>query len=431
MLRAIGYLRQAGTTFSDRYVEQALVGHPRVARLLVDLVLARFDPETADLLAPSSWARRSRRRSTRSRASTRTASCAASWTWCGDLRTNFFQRAPDGTRKPYLSFKLDPEQLAWLPLPRPRFEIFVYSPRTEGVHLRGGKVARGGIRWSDRREDFRTEVLGLMKAQMVKNAVIVPVGAKGGFVLKRPPPGDDRDALLAEVEACYRTFISGLLDLTDNIVGNEIEPPPDVVRYDEDDLYLVVAADKGTATLSDVANEVAGEYGLARRRVRVGRLERLRPQEDGHHRARRLGVGQAPLPRARPRREGAGLHGRRHRRHVGDVFGNGMLLSKHIRLIGAFDHRHVFLDPEPDAARSWEERERLFKLARSSWDDYDRDLISEGGGVYSRTAKSIPLSPQVRAALDVRGEALAPNELIRRCWRRRWTCSGTAASAPT
>ena len=228
------------------------------------------------------------------------------------LRTNFFQRTADGTRKTYLSFKLDPEQLAWLPLPRPRFEIFVYSPRTEGVHLRGGKVARGGIRWSDRREDFRTEVLGLMKAQMVKNAVIVPVGAKGGFVLKRPPPADDRDVLLAEVEACYRTFICGLLDLTDNIVGSEIEPPPDVVRYDEDDPYLVVAADKGTADALRRGQRRRRRLRLlARRRLRLGRLERLRPQADGHHRARRVGVGQAPLPRARARRAGAGLHGRR------------------------------------------------------------------------------------------------------------------------
>ena len=330
------------------------------------------------------------------------------------LRTNFFQRAPNGARKPYLSFKLDPEQLAWLPLPRPRFEIFVYSPRTEGVHLRGGKVARGGIRWSDRREDFRTEVLGLMKAQMVKNAVIVPVGAKGGFVVKRPPAGDDRDALLAEVEACYRTFISGLLDLTDNIVGDEIEPPPDVVRYDEDDPYLVVAADKGTATLSDVANGVADEYGFW-----LGDAFASGGSSGYDH--KKMGITA----------RGAWESVKRHFRELGhdvkeqdftvvgigdmsgDVFGNGMLLSKHIRLIGAFDHRHVFLDPDPDAARSWEERERLFELQRSSWDDYDRELISEGGGVFSRTAKSIPLSPQVRAALDVRGEALAPNDLIR------------------
>jgi glutamate dehydrogenase len=415
VLRAIGrYLRQAGTTFSDRYVELALVGHPRVARLLVDLVLARFDPEAADPARAEQLADTiseeidaveslDQDRILRSFLDVVRAT----------LRTNFFQRASDGTRKPYLSFKLDPAQLAWLPLPRPRFEIFVYSPRTEGVHLRGGKVARGGIRWSDRREDFRTEVLGLMKAQMVKNAVIVPVGAKGGFVLKRPPEGDDRDALLAEVEACYRTFISGMLDLTDNIEGNKIEPPPDVVRYDEDDPYLVVAADKGTATLSDVANAVAGQYGFW-----LGDAFASGGSSGYDH--KKMGITA----------RGAWESVKRHFRELGhdvkeqdftvvgvgdmsgDVFGNGMLLSKHIRLIGAFDHRNVFLDPEPDAARSWQERDRLFKLARSSWDDYDRKLISEGGGVYSRAAKSIPLSPQVRAALDVRGEALAPNELI-------------------
>ena len=416
VLRAIGrYLRQAGTTFSDKYVEQALVAHPEVARLLVDLVLARFDPQAPDA----------------ERAERLSASIAEEIDAVESLdqdrilrnfldvvramlRTNFFQRTADGSRKTYLSFKLDPEQLAWLPLPRPRFEIFVYSPRTEGVHLRGGKVARGGLRWSDRREDFRTEVLGLMKAQMVKNAVIVPVGAKGGFVLKRPPPADDRDVLLAEVEACYRTFICGLLDLTDNIVGSEIEPPPDIVRYDEDDPYLVVAADKGTATLSDVANSVADDYGFW-----LGDAFASGGSSGYDH--KQMGIT------ARGAWESVKRHFRELGRDVqeqdftvvgvgdmsGDVFGNGMLLSKHIRLIGAFDHRHVFLDPDPDAARSYEERKRLFELSRSSWDDYDRELISEGGGVFPRAAKSIKLTPQLREALDLRGEALSPNDLIR------------------
>jgi glutamate dehydrogenase len=416
VLRAIGrYLRQAGTTFSDRYVEQAFVGHPRVARLLVDLVIARFDPEAADAGRAEELAGTiseeidaveslDQDRILRSFLDVVRAT----------LRTNFFQRAADGTRKTYLSFKLDPEQLEWLPLPRPRFEIFVYSPRTEGVHLRGGKVARGGLRWSDRREDFRTEVLGLMKAQMVKNAVIVPVGAKGGFVVKRPPPGDDRDLLLAEVEACYRTFICGLLDLTDNIVGDDIEPPPHVVRYDEDDPYLVVAADKGTATFSDVANAVAAEYGFW-----LGDAFASGGSTGYDH--KQMGIT------ARGAWESVKRHFRELGRDVqeeevtvvgigdmsGDVFGNGMLLSKHIRLVGAFDHRHVFLDPDPDAAQSWEERRRLFGLPRSSWADYDRDLISEGGGVFSRAAKSIPLSPQVRDALHVHDESLPPNELIR------------------
>jgi glutamate dehydrogenase len=415
VLRAIGrYLRQAGTAFSDRYTENALVGHPRVARLLVDLLLARFDPKDTDADRALQLVEEIEReidavesldqdRILRSFLAVARAM----------LRTNFFQREEDGSRKPCLSFKLDPEQLTWLPLPHPRFEIFVYSPRTEGVHLRGGKVARGGIRWSDRREDFRTEVLGLMKAQMVKNAVIVPVGAKGGFVVKRPPEGDDRDALLAEVEACYRVFIGGLLDLTDNIVGGETVPPADVVRYDEDDPYLVVAADKGTAALSDVANEVAGQYGFW-----LGDAFASGGSSGYDHKA--MGITA----------RGAWESVKRHFRELGhdvqsddftvvgigdmsgDVFGNGMLLSRHIRLIGAFDHRHVFLDPDPDAARSWEERKRLFELPRSSWADYDAALISEGGGVFPRTAKSIPLSEQAQAALRVGVDALAPNELI-------------------
>jgi glutamate dehydrogenase len=416
VLRSIGrYLRQAGTTFSDRYTENALVAHPRVARLLVDLLLARFDPDATD---PDRAERLTEEiegqidavesldqdRILRSFLAVARAM----------LRTNFFQRDESGARKQCLSFKLDPEQLPWLPLPHPRFEIFVYSPRTEGVHLRGGKVARGGIRWSDRREDFRTEVLGLMKAQMVKNAVIVPVGAKGGFVVKRPPDGDDRDALLAEVEACYRIFIGGLLDLTDNIVGGETVPPPKVVRYDEDDPYLVVAADKGTATLSDVANEVAGQYGFW-----LGDAFASGGSSGYDHKA--MGITA----------RGAWESVKRHFRELGhdvqkedftvvgigdmsgDVFGNGMLLSRHIRLVGAFDHRHVFIDPAPDAERSWEERKRLFELPRSSWADYDAALISEGGGVFPRTAKSIPVTAQMREALDVRGEAMTPNDLIR------------------
>ena len=416
VLRAIGrYLRQAGTTFSDRYTELALVGHPGVARLLVDLVIARFDPASADAERAARLVESIEQEidAVESLDQDRILRNFLDVVRAM-LRTNFFQRDSDGSRKSYLSFKLDPEQLPLLPLPRPRFEIFVYSPRTEGVHLRGGKVARGGIRWSDRREDFRTEVLGLMKAQMVKNAVIVPVGAKGGFVLKRPPEGDDRDALLAEVEACYRIFISGMLDLTDNIVGDEIAPPPDVVRYDEDDPYLVVAADKGTAALSDVANSVATDYGFW-----LGDAFASGGSSGYDH--KQMGITA----------RGAWESVKRHFRELGhdvkekdltvvgvgdmsgDVFGNGMLLSRHIRLVAAFDHRHVFVDPDPDAERSFEERKRLFGLPRSSWDDYDRELISKGGGVWSRSAKSIALSPEVRSALDLRGEALPPNDLIR------------------
>jgi glutamate dehydrogenase len=414
VLRAIGrYLRQAGTTFSDRYVEQALVAHPQVARLLVHLFRARFepgraDPQAADELVASAEEAIDAVESLDQDRILRSFLAVIE----AMLRTNFFQPGPDGRPKPYLSFKLDPARLTWLPLPRPRFEIFVYSPRTEGVHLRGGPVARGGIRWSDRREDFRTEVLGLMKAQMVKNAVIVPVGAKGGFVVKRPPP--DRDDLPGEVTACYRTFIGGLLDLTDNIVDGEVKPPPDVLRYDEDDPYLVVAADKGTAALSDTANALAHEY-----RFWLGDAFASGGSSGYDH--KKMGITA----------RGAWESVKRHFRELGhdvqtqpftvagigdmsgDVFGNGMLLSRQIRLIGAFDHRHVFLDPDPDPERSWEERRRLFELPRSSWGDYDPELISSGGGVFPRTAKSVPLSPEVRAALGVEQEAMAPNDLIR------------------
>ena len=416
VLRAIGrYLRQAGTTFSDRYVEQALGTNAPVARLLMHLFRARFEPGHADageadqLVDSIGEAIDAVESLDQDRILRNFLDVVQAM-----LRTNFFQTPAGDGPKPCLSFKLDPSRLPWLPLPRPRFEIFVYSPRTEGVHLRGGPVARGGIRWSDRREDFRTEVLGLMKAQMVKNAVIVPVGAKGGFVVKRPPPGGDREEVLAEVEACYRTFIGGLLDLTDNIVDGEVAPPPDVVRYDEDDPYLVVAADKGTAALSDVANQVSAQYGFW-----LGDAFASGGSAGYDH--KKMGITA----------RGAWESVKRHFRELGhdaqsedftvvgigdmsgDVFGNGMLLSPHIRLVAAFDHRHVFIDPDPEAAASFEERHRLFELPRSSWDDYDRELISEGGGVWPRTAKSLPLSEQARAALDVEDEKLAPNDLIR------------------
>ena len=287
------------------------------------------------------------------------------------LRTNYYQSTPDGALKAYLSLKLDPRRIPDLPRPLPLFEIFVISPRMEGVHLRGGTVARGGIRWSDRREDFRTEVLGLMKAQMVKNAVIVPVGAKGGFVVKQPPPGGDRDALAAEVVACYRTLICGMLDVTDNLVGGEVVGPPAVVRYDGDDPYLVVAADKGTATFSDIANGISVDYGFW-----LGDAFASGGSAGYDH--KKMGITA----------RGAWESVKRHFRELGvdtqsedftvvgigdmsgDVFGNGMLQSRHIRLVAAFDHRHIFLDPDPDPEESFAERQRLFGLARSSWADY-------------------------------------------------------------
>src|SRR5256714_7446807 len=400
VLRAVSrYLRQAGTAFSNTYMEQALLAHPEIAEALADLFCARFDPARAGHAEAAAIAQRIEEaidavesldedRILRNFLSVIQAT----------LRTNYFQPG-----KPYMAFKLDPAQIPVVPAPRPRFEIFVYSPRTEGVHLRGGKVARGGLRWSDRREDFRTEILGLMKAQMVKNAVIVPVGAKGGFVVKR-----------GDVAESYRTFICGLLDITDNIVDGEVVPPANVVRYDDDDPYLVVAADKGTATFSDVANGIAGEYGFW-----LGDAFASGGSAGYDH--KRMGITA----------RGAWESVKRHFRELGtdiqneeftvvgvgdmsgDVFGNGMLLSRHIRLVGAFAHRHVFLDPEPDAESSWAERRRLFEAPRSSWGDYDRSLISEGGGVWPRTAKSIALSDAARAVLGVDAERMTPTELIR------------------
>ena len=314
-------------------------------------------------------------------------------------RTNFFQPAKDDGEPPLINFKINSKLVEGLPEPRPFAEIFVYAPDVEAVHLRAGHIARGGIRWSDRPEDFRTEVLGLAKAQNVKNAVIVPVGAKGGFVPKRLKIGDSREAIQAEGVRAYTRFISSLLDITDNLKGDEVVPPADTVRRDGDDPYLVVAADKGTATFSDTANGIAAPSRLlARRCLRLRRLGGLRPQEDGHHGARRLGSGQAPFPRdrrrhpddARSRSIGVGDMS-------GDVFGNGMLLSRQIRLLAAFDHRDIFIDPEPDPETSFKERERLFALPRSSWQDYDKSLISKGGGVFSRTLKAIPLTPEIKA----------------------------------
>ncbi len=410
------YLRQTGTTFSQDYMEDTLVANPHIARLLVDLFVTRLDPSGKENVQAQS----ERLEAEISSALDAVVSLDEDRilrsfldVTLATLRTNFFQSTPEGGPKPHLSFKLDPEKIPGLPLPLPRFEIFVYSPRMEGVHLRGGGVARGGIRWSDRREDFRTEILGLMKAQTVKNAVIVPVGAKGGFVVKRPPAEGGREALMEEVVACYKTLIRGMLDITDNISGDEVVPPSEVVRYDGDDPYLVVAADKGTATFSDIANGISAEYGFW-----LGDAFASGGSAGYDHKA--MGIT------ARGAWESVSRHFRELGKDVasedftvigigdmsGDVFGNGMLLSRHIKLVGAFNHLHIFLDPDPDPETSFEERKRLFELPRSSWTDYDQELISEGGGVFERTAKSVPLSPEVREMLGVEDESLTPNELI-------------------
>ncbi|TYB91585.1 NAD-glutamate dehydrogenase, partial [Micromonospora sp. WP24] len=409
------YLRQAGTVFSQDYMEQTFIAYPRIAELLVQLFETRFapgEPDTGQRQERSAELVESIRTALDEVASLDQDRILRSYLTLiqATLRTSFYQRRTDGRPKSYVAFKLDPQALPDLPAPRPKFEIFVYSPRFEGVHLRFGSVARGGLRWSDRREDFRTEVLGLVKAQMVKNTVIVPVGAKGGFVLKQKP--GDRD----EAVACYKEFISGLLDVTDNILGGQIVPPEDVVRHDGDDPYMVVAADKGTATFSDIANEIStahnfwlgdafasgGSAGYDHKKMGItarGAWESVKRhfRELGHDTQSEdftvVGVGDMS----------------------GDVFGNGMLLSEHIRLVAAFDHRHIILDPDPDAATSYAERKRLFDLPRSSWEDYNAELISAGGGIYSRTAKSIPISPQIRArlGLDDGVTQLSPQELMR------------------
>ncbi|HTN35270.1 MAG TPA: NAD-glutamate dehydrogenase [Marinobacter sp.] len=329
------------------------------------------------------------------------------------LRTNYYQLDEQGFSKPYISVKFDPDQISDMPLPVPVFEIFVYSPRVEGVHLRGGKVARGGLRWSDRFEDYRTEVLGLVKAQQVKNAVIVPVGAKGGFVAKQLPDASDRDAFRAEGVEAYKTFIRGLLDITDNLVNGAIVPPERVVRHDEDDHYLVVAADKGTATFSDIANGLSADYGFW-----MGDAFASGGSNGYDH--KKMGITAS----------GAWVSVERHFREMGinpgtdeftaigigdmagDVFGNGLLCSEKTRLVAAFNHIHIFIDPSPDSAKSYKERKRLFEMPRSAWTDYDAKLISKGGGVFSRMAKSIPVSPEMKELLDITADKVPPNMLI-------------------
>ncbi len=329
------------------------------------------------------------------------------------LRTNFFQHCEDKELKRYFSFKFSPEKISDMPLPKPMFEIFVYSPRVEGVHLRGGKVARGGLRWSDRAEDFRTEVLGLVKAQQVKNSVIVPVGAKGGFIAKQLPEGD-RDAFLAEGIECYKTFISGLLDITDNLIEGQVIPPEEVLRHDEDDPYLVVAADKGTATFSDISNAIATERGFW-----LGDAFASGGSVGYDH--KKMGITA----------KGAWVSVQRHFRErgvnvqkdditviavgdmAGDVFGNGMLCSDHIKLVAAFNHLHIFIDPNPkDVLASFKERQRLFDLPRSAWTDYDASLMSEGGGIFNRSAKNIHITDQMKACFHIQAEKLSPGDLI-------------------
>jgi glutamate dehydrogenase len=417
MLRAYAkYLRQAGTAFSQDYIEQVLRSNPTVTRLLVRLFESRFDPahQGGEVERSEAIAEEIRGELDEVASLDEDRILRTYWELIGaTLRTNYFAGA--FIQVPYLVVKLDAARVPDLPAPRPKFELFVYSPRFEGVHLRFADVARGGLRWSDRREDFRTEILGLAKAQEVKNSVIVPSGAKGGFVCKRLPDPADRDAYQAEVLACYRTFISAMLDVTDNIAGDDVVPPPRVVRLDGDDPYLVVAADKGTATFSDVANEIAGSRGFW-----LGDAFASGGSEGYDHKKMAI--------TARGAWESVKFHFQTLGVNVGtedftvvgvgdmsgDVFGNGMLLSRHIRLVAAFDHRHIFLDPGPDPAASFAERQRLFGLPRSSWADYDQALISAGGGVWPRSAKSVQVGPEAAAALGLGHgvHALSPDQLI-------------------
>ncbi len=424
LLRAYScYAKQARVAYSQSMMIQTLCNNPEIARELINLFELRFNPdrkrprsatrngddEQEKLLAhieallenvPSLEEDRILRRFR--------DLILATW------RTNYYQTTIEGGFKPYISLKFNSEAIPDLPLPKPFAEIFVYSRRIEGIHLRGGKVARGGLRWSDRTEDYRTEILGLMKAQMVKNAVIVPVGSKGGFVVKQPPKDGGREELLNEAIECYKTYLRGLLDITDNIVQGTVIPPDRVVRHDDDDPYLVVAADKGTASFSDYANEVAAEYGFW--------------LDDAFASGGSVGYDHKAMGITA---RGAWVAVQRHFREMGvdvqkedftcvgigdmggDVFGNGMLLSKHIKLVGAFNHLHIFLDPDPDPLVSYKERKRLFNLPRSSWLDYNPKLISKGGGVFSRTDKQIPISPQMRKLLGVKDKKLPPDAVIR------------------
>ena len=429
VLRAYSrYLQQAGTPYSQAYIERTVLANPQVAAALIDLFELKFDVADGEEVTPE------RRNRVEQRAAEIESMIDSVESLDEDrilrglltlikatLRTNYYRTDDNGEHRSYLSFKLEPTAVPDLPEPRPRFEIFVCSPRVEGVHLRFGSVARGGLRWSDRREDYRTEILGLVKAQAVKNSVIVPVGAKGGFVVKNPPaptgdPAADREALQAEGIACYRMFISGLLDLTDNRRDGKTVPAPQVVRYDDDDSYLVVAADKGTATFSDIANEVSLAYGHW-----LGDAFASGGSAGYDH--KEMGITA----------RGAWESVKRHFRELGidtqtqdftvvgigdmsgDVFGNGMLLSEHIRLVAAFNHMHIFVDPDPDPAISFRERKRLFELPRSTWADYDRSLISKGGGVFERSAKTVVVTPEMRRALGLPDEVtkLTPNELVR------------------
>lgn len=419
ILRALAkYLRQIAFNLSQSYIEDTFYRYPNITQQLVALFKQRFDPQLPDAARQQALKRQleSLEQSVEQVTSLDQDRIFRQYIALimATLRTNYYQLDVAGKHKDYIAFKFAVDNIPDVPLPVPKFEIFVYSPRFEGVHLRAGNVARGGLRWSDRREDFRTEVLGLMKAQQVKNAVIVPAGAKGGFVPKKLPTEGNRNAILEEGVACYQDFIRSLLDLTDNLQKGEVVKPGNVICYDADDPYLVVAADKGTASFSDIANEISHDYGFW-----LGDAFASGGSHGYDH--KKMGITA----------RGAWESVKRHFRQMGvntqtddftvvgigdmagDVFGNGMLLSQHIRLVAAFNHMHIFIDPEPDASSSYKERKRLFEMPRSSWSDYNTKLLSDGGGIFERRAKSIPLSAQIQHLLNTDKDRMAPNELIR------------------
>ncbi|WP_196140525.1 NAD-glutamate dehydrogenase [Aliikangiella sp. G2MR2-5] len=416
MLRAYAkYMWQIGSAFSQNSVEDTLASYPEITHLLVNFFTQKFDPDLKRDEKKEKSLRKEIIQALDGVANLDQDRILRRYLemFEATIRTNFFQLDSNNESKNYISFKFTPQKITDIPKPAPMFEIFVYSPRIEGVHLRGGKVARGGLRWSDRREDFRTEILGLVKAQQVKNSVIVPVGAKGGFVCKRSLAGLSREEFMEEGIACYKIFISALLDITDNLVDGNLVAPQRVVRHDEDDPYLVVAADKGTATFSDIANSISEKYGFW-----LGDAFASGGSVGYDH--KKMGITA----------KGAWESVKRHFMEMGidcqttnftavgigdmagDVFGNGMLCSRHTKLVAAFNHMHIFIDPDPEPEASYLERERLFNLPRSSWEDYDSKLISKGGGVFSRNAKSIPLSKEIKKLLKVKDDALPPNELI-------------------
>ncbi|TVQ83055.1 MAG: NAD-glutamate dehydrogenase [Micavibrio sp.] len=410
------YLKQARFAYSRRYIESTLIEHADITRDLVALYKALHDPSLSEKKRETAAAKYRKALDKKLNDVAKLDQdriLRAYWTLIEKtLRTNYYQRDGNGDIRPCLAIKLDSANIEFLPRPRPHVEIFVYSARVEAVHLRGGKIARGGIRWSDRHDDFRTEVLGLLKAQMVKNAVIVPVGAKGGFIVKNPPPDGGREAFQQEGVACYQMFVQSLLDLTDNNDMGKIIPPENTVRYDEDDPYLVVAADKGTATFSDMANKLSEKAGFWLN-------DAFASGGSAGYDHKEMGITA----------RGAWESVKRHFREIGkdiqkedftvigvgdmggDVFGNGMLLSKHIRLIGAFNHLHIFCDPDPDAAESFKERRRLFK-ARGGWDQYDETKLSKGGRIYSRSEKSLTLTPEIKACFGIRKDKMTPDELM-------------------